>query len=138
MKGTEEYTPTLTEDGRHALVLVSVDRCPLCSRPMFRAGGVELCPLGGYWNGTAKQMERAGWALPIFVGGDHEWICSRCAAEDRAFFTCAICKDKRGLSQERDSFGTAKVCLTCYATMTAKAWNEKCVQLDEEHRWDFE
>lgn len=86
------------------------------------------------------QARRAGWQKRSYILNEAEQeICGKCASEMDAKFRCALWGEMRSRGKLHESFGdpAEHLCEVCYATCTAKEWEEAHKRLSEAHRWDF-
>ena len=143
MAEIENYTPEVIKSDScfYGLVLVELEKCPLCHKYMIDIIGVKY-GLFPKWRRITieKQIERAGWAQRSSVKVDDKNICNECVKAGKADFLCALCKQRKPTNKIKDSFGDPAefLCTDCYETVPAKVWDEKTSKLREKHRYDYE
>ncbi len=141
------YTPKFIDsENRYAEMLVEVHVCPLCHKCMmpriegsYRVSERNIFPHYREID-YETQLKRAGWLLMSDVKVDDKYICLDCERTGKADFLCALCGQRKPTSKKREAFGDPPeyLCDDCYETVSAKAWDEKQMELYAAHRWDFE
>jgi hypothetical protein len=118
-------------DGEKAAkVLVRVIACAACGEDMAKAAGH-----------FATQCKRAGLCIISGVHTPNGEICTECDEAGAAAFRCALCGQKRPSNEIKELFGAPPpdaLCQHCFETVTASAWNDAVVDLQEKHRFDYE
>lgn len=135
----DEFTPKREES--RGIVEIDVSDCPLCGKTMVKVAAVAPEPFPRYFRNTLEaQMERAGWKHAVYSGGTSRYVCAACVEEYKESFTCVLCKKELPLKLSKESFGDPPVnlCVRCYESVPAKTWDDKCEELREAHRYDFE
>jgi hypothetical protein len=137
------YTPQVI-DGKYVLFAAQGRECPICKKIMIKKlqryyFENSFFPAWVEMNQDA-QMKRAGL---VYVGGakvDDEYICEECEKAGKADFKCELCGERHPTSEIQERFGDPAdfLCKSCYETTTAKVWEEKCDELQEEHKYDYE
>ena len=140
MIAIDNYIPEVVEK-KYIKVLLELERCSVCDCLMMDVTGLKKVSPKYYKLELVKQLEKAKIQKrsSVYIGSD-SWLCEKCAAEDKARFKCALCRQDKKSSEIKQSFGYQPeyLCTSCYATAPAKIWDEKVTQLREAHRWDFE
>lgn len=138
----EQFDPEVVEvaGGRHdfyATMLVQLERCPTCSRPMIPAKVKRPFPQYVFANAEA-QARRAGWGQESTARKDDEVICTDCARKGLSSFTCALCEEERSSDLIQESFGDPPehLCSECYSTVSAEKWDRARDDLNQKHRYD--
>ncbi len=114
-------------------------QCASCRRPMLKKAKEGLFPFT-YDFTQEKQMKSLGVVLESSSRIDDDKICVECEAVGKASITCVLCDTVKPSSKKQESFGDPAeyLCSDCYATVSAKVWDEKTEKLRKAHRWDFE
>lgn len=139
------FTPSVLDEDRTAVlatVLVRLNKCGACRRPMVPNSMQRDLPSTGWRGDIAEQAQRAGWTLVTKYArnADDAVVCDECADAGHATILCALCKQVRPAKESEESFGQPPehLCQPCYATVPAKRWEERVKELSEAHRYDFE
>lgn len=129
----------------YGLVAVPLENCPICQALMAPPGGAYASPFERrHETSYEAQVSRARWEIVANVrtlGGKK--ICRACAKADKGLFRCDLCEKERPTSQVKERYGDPEyreeyLCTPCFETVTAKVWNEKCDELRESHRYDYD
>ena len=126
-----------------ATMLVELSRCPCCKKPMISAPPKEWARRWTFYDFDG-QVKRAGWVWTSQTergdGYGRRAICRDCETAGKGTFTCVLCKEERQTSAIHERYGDPPefLCVSCYETVPAKAWDEKTNELEEAHRWDHE
>lgn len=135
------YTPTLYY-GRYAMMLVELDVCPVCNRLMMPNHGISRHSLFPTAPNASEEMQlkNAGWVRSGRTWLNGQYVCEECERNGRVLFICEICGKEQSCDEVQESFGDPPeyLCKGCYATVSAKEWDEKARGLRESHRWDFD
>jgi len=133
------FTPS--REGMVGTVQIDVHDCPLCARTMLLVESPARLPFPRWMENTLeKQMARVGWVHAVYSGISSRYVCSRCVEEGKEILACTLCKKEIPLKLVKESFGDPPewLCMNCYETVPAKAWDDKCGELTEKHRFDYE
>ena len=134
------YTPKVVEDG-YALFAAKITECSICHKLMVKRLKFPNSSFFPMWrnNDQDAQMTRAGFVYISDIKVDDNYICVECKQQGKADFKCELCDERKPTSKIQESFGNPSVflCRDCYETVPAKIWDEKCDELEEEHRYDF-
>ena len=138
-----EYTPKII-DGKYMLFAAQAEQCPICKKIMVKK-------LSRYYNEQAffpawmemnqdAQMKRAGLVYVGSVRVDDDVICDECEKAGKVDFKCELCGERKPANKIQERFGDPAdfLCKDCYEIIPAKVWDEKCDQLEEEHKYDYE
>lgn len=147
LQDAKDFVPALVlESGGRAYgtMLVGLQRCGGCNKWMVEPLSSHKPFPFHYQTSFEKQCAAAGWAINGYATksvGDREVpICRACKAADVGSFKCALCEQERKSSQSEEVFGFGDgadhLCKPCYETTPAKAWNEKCDELEKSHQYD--
>ena len=134
----ENYEPDILE-GKYARFLLRVSYCPECGRPMVVRPGRARDPFPYYFKLSFEAQVRAGgFCVRSDAIAGNEYICEDCAQAGRAWFHCELCKCKLPTDKIQEQFGDPPeyLCADCYASVSAKEWDEMCDALEAEHKWD--
>jgi hypothetical protein len=136
----DEFIPKKIEGTNYALMLVQTSICPICGKTMIKAEKERGLFPSYIRHDQETQMKRAGFVFRGNTLVDDESICTECEKAGKANFLCQLCNERKPTNKQQESFGWPSVflCSDCYETVSAKAWEEKCDKLREEHRYDFE
>jgi len=138
-----EYTPQII-DGKYILFAAHGRECPICKKLMVKKLTKYYLENSFFpaWMEMSQdaQMKRAGI---VYVGSarvDDEYICIECEEAGKTDFKCELCGERKPTEKIQEMFGGPAdfLCKDCYETATAKAWDEKCDQLQDKHKYDFE
>ena len=137
----ENYTPKIVEN-THVVYLemvVEAKKCHLCKKIMLPKTDRGVFPNYIHMNQDA-QMGRAGFVYSTNTEVDGECICIECKDAGKVDILCALCNERKPSDKEQESFGYPPeyLCKDCYETKPAKVWEEKCDELRDSHRYDFE
>ena len=137
----ENYTPKIVEN-THVVYLemvIEAKKCHLCKKIMLPKTGRGVFPNYIHMNQDA-QMKRAGFVYSTNTEVDGECICIECKDAGKVYILCALCNERKPSDKEQESFGYPPeyLCKDCYETKPAKIWEEKCDELRDSHRYDFE
>jgi hypothetical protein len=136
----ENYTPKVQENGKYIEMLIEAKKCKCCKKIMIdKLGCYSIFPKYIKINQEA-QMKAAGFVYSTTTLVDDEPICIECEQEGKADFLCELCEERKSSDKKQQSFGDPAefLCKDCYETKPAKVWYEKCEELIEEHKYDFE
>ena len=116
---------------------VSYDTCEICKKGMVDKVS-NVFPLYFRMNQEA-QIKRAGFAFKSKFEHNNKKICQECVDENKATFTCELCNEQKGTDKIEFSIGNPSsfLCSDCCNTVTAKVWNAKIDELEEDHKYDF-
>lgn len=138
----EHYKPKILEDrGSRAYVsfLLEIDHCPICNRLMmpYQKGDGGDFPV--YFK-ISQEVQMA--ALGIVATGRHipgrdGRACSVCTSEGKITFRCVLCEETRTSDQLQGEYHEEPLCNICYATRSAKEWEEKLEDISKRHQWDY-
>lgn len=143
------YLHTPVKEGPFVTIAVGLSTCPCCKSPMIEAplkalnsvASVVGSGLKDGGNSIAAQCLRGGLVVRSnSTNTENEKICENCANAGESSFICAMCKEKRASSEKEESFGDPPefLCKVCYATKSAKDWDDIIKKLSDRHRWDFD
>ena len=137
------YTPQII-DRKYVLFAAHGTECPICKKIMVKKlqkhyFEYSFFPTWLDMNQDA-QMKRAGLVYAGRTKVDDDDICEECEEAGKADFKCELCGERKSTDKIQESFGDPAdfLCKDCYEITTAKAWDEKCDQLEEEHKYDYE
>lgn len=144
MSKADDYIPTMFDE-EHALFLVRVRVCAFCkSKVVFSPGEKHRTFPINILSDFRTQAERAGLKLASNYNTSdfdrcREFVCVDCYKAGRVHFTCALCEKSKSINKIESGFGDPPehMCSDCFATVPAKQWYEKEVELIEEHKYDF-
>lgn len=141
----EEYKPKIVEKDSlktaYGEVLVRLEKCPICGRYMLHIPKGCDKPFPSYYKlRIQQQMKNVAWVLKSHIKVDDEYICKECVGAGKATFECSLCYERYPTTDIKEQFGNPAdyLCVHCYATVTAKVWERKIKELEEEHRYDFD
>jgi hypothetical protein len=132
-----KYIPEKLEFGYYKFI-IETSSCPLCSLNMIKL--VDGSPFPTYRELTfQEQCKRAGIVLESNACVDNKYICQSCADAGKANFTCAKCNESKPSYKVQESIGYPEeyLCKDCYATVSAKKWDETIEKLREDHKYDW-
>ena len=138
-----EYVPKKI-NSRLAAFAVEIEPCAICNKDMvskpieyaFSNGNTfPICT-----NSFDSQVKAGGFVIRSNATIDGEYICKDCASKGLADFECDLCNKRYPTSDIKKSIGDPAdyLCVHCYASCSAKIWDEAVNQLEDEHRYDFE
>ena len=138
----EDYCPHLLERN-WAEMLVELKKCSICHKlmlPDYPAHFARSIFPTYFPIDFNAQLKKAGWEKMSDVKVDDNYICEECAKSGKADFLCVLCGQRKLTDKIEESFGDPPefLCSDCYATVSAKIWDDKVEELRDIHRWDFE
>lgn len=76
------------------------------------------------------------WASNI--SGWNRTVCAECVDSGRYTVKCALCGQMVTAAEIKEQVGDPPeyLCVRCFATVSAKVWDEKHEELLDAHRWD--
>lgn len=136
------YTPIIKD--KYVLFAAQGTECPVCKKIM-----VEKVDRNGlrrsffpFWFEMCQdaQMKRANIVYVSNTKVDDDNICIECEKSGKADFKCELCGERKPTSKIKESFGDPPdyLCDDCYKITPAKTWDDKCDELEQEHRYDYQ
>jgi hypothetical protein len=137
--GPESFVPEVRyhlRNKEYGIMLVELRTCKYCGSKMVRPCYWGRGPFP-VWHvaGFDAQALRAGWRHQA-----EDDICIACRDAGKKEFACAGCKEVKTSDKIKESYGfpAEHLCVDCYQTMPAAAWDEIEKRLEDEHRYDFD
>ena len=136
----ENYTPKLHENGRYVEILLETNECPCCKKRMLKELPYDSNFPHYHKINQKSQMESIGLVSKSNVMVDNTYICVECRDAGKVNFLCELCGERKASNKEKISIGYPPVflCSDCYETVSAKVWDNKIEELNNEHQYDFE
>ncbi len=137
----EDFKPKIYRQGSYYYVefLLRAEKCPCCGKYMVEEHQHGVFPY--YCRGNQEsQMEKSGIVFISFTEVDGKRICIECNDSGKADIKCSLCEKRKKTDMVEESIGWPPdyLCKDCYKTVTAKVWDDKVEELNEEHQYDFE
>lgn len=140
----DKFVPKIIEEGSHVYLemLLEGEKCHLCKKIMIAVVSPyrpKIFPAYMKLNQKA-QMETIGLVFTSSCLVDDHAICHECVEAGKADFLCVLCGERKPSNQVQESIGDPAefLCTGCYNTKSAKEWDEKVDELQEEHKYDFQ
>ena len=94
--------------------------CPYCGAPIAIETGESVLP----------QIDAGARLRGVYSEEIGTYACAECSTNGKVKVECARCAEMRPLDQIQETVCGDHFCKTCYATMTAKAWDEMIEEAD--------
>lgn len=94
--------------------------CPYCGAPIAIETGESVLP----------QIDAGARLRGVYLEEIGTYACAECSTNGKIKVECARCAEMRPLDQIQETVCGDHFCKTCYATMTAKAWDEMIEEAD--------
>ncbi len=138
----EDYVPKVIQDGeKHYIqMLIRGQKCHTCEKIMIlKCNQYDLFPRS-YQVDQEAQMKKGNLVYKTSVTSNERYICHECVLNNKAVFTCSLCKEEKSTAKIKVSIGDPAeyLCTDCYAVTPAKEWDEIKNNLQEDHRYDYE
>lgn len=133
----DTYTPDVEWVKGSVLLAFPLGRCSKCHNRMVNS---DVLKAESYLNTTQEkiplQLERAN----IRVAKSYTGVCTVCFNAGRETFTCINCKEERSSDQHFQNWGEWEqgdiLCLSCWNTMSASAYDALEKRMYEVHQYD--
>lgn len=113
--------------------------CPVCKKQMVRSQ-LGVVTFGNDPLSFHSQCAAAGIVLESHAEDEHgNAICKECVDNGRAKFICSLCRRTFPTDMIQKSVGSylrSHLCKECFNTVSAKEWEDKVQELEENHKWD--
>jgi len=120
---------------RYGAVLVEILKCKSCECDMVHlVEGSDNNPFT-FRLPLTSQIEQAGRKVAAWAKG----VCAECYESGEIMEKCQICEEDRKPSEIEETIGGEyHLCKSCFATVSAKKWEDTIDDLREQVRWESE
>lgn len=135
----DDLKPLIIDDS-HIKMIVRAEKCSICEKLMVEKGNYGVFPscFEETQEAQIKLNERIVFKSKSETNDGK--ICIECHDAGKASFKCELCGEVRPTNEIEVSFGdpAEHLCKICYGEVSAKDWDKKVEELENEHQYDFQ